>query len=59
MLGALCYDVLVFVGGESPVNWPRRRRRRKQTDVLARMGRKAQMGRSGTRFEDGSERRMS
>lgn len=51
MLGALCYDVFVFVGGESPVNWPRRRRREKKTSALAKLGRKAQMGRAGTRVQ--------
>lgn len=51
MLGALCYDVFIFVGGESPVNWPRRRRKRKEANVLAKLGRRAQLGRGGSRVK--------
>ncbi|CEJ59829.1 Putative Aquaporin-like protein [Penicillium brasilianum] len=28
LTGALLYDVFIFIGGESPINYPRRRRRR-------------------------------
>lgn len=40
LVGGLFYDAAIFVGGESPVNYPRKRRREmaKQTKEKAAMG---------------------
>lgn len=51
MLGAVVYDVFVFVGGESPINWGTKKRRRKEKDLLAGFGRRVKGRRKGERVK--------
>jgi aquaglyceroporin related protein len=39
LLGAFCYDVLIFVGSESPINYPKLRRKQAKVGLKVRWGR--------------------
>ncbi|KAH6705113.1 aquaporin-like protein [Leptodontidium sp. MPI-SDFR-AT-0119] len=57
IFGAFLYDAAIFVGGESPVNYPRKRMVRAGKKWKTRMGQRARKGRGKVRFWGGREGR--
>lgn len=45
LAGGAVYDIFIFIGGESPINYPRTRRRRSKLKKEAKWRRRLSLGR--------------